>query len=106
LLRAAAAGILKGPEAKIMDEERTTDLGQELDDYVDELVKAGRYDSRDEVLREGLRLLEINEKRKAELDAALARGMADIEAGRVIPLDDVLAYFEDKYEKLTAGGDA
>ncbi len=88
------------------DDDRMTDLGQDLEDYVDELVKTGRYDSRDDVLREGVRLLEVREKRKAELDAALARGLADVEAGRVIPLDDVLAYFEDKYAKLQQGGDA
>ena len=37
-------------------------LGRHLEDYVDELVNAGRYDSRDDVLREGLRLLQIKER--------------------------------------------
>jgi antitoxin ParD1/3/4 len=97
LLHAVAAGILRHAEAKVMDEERTTDLGQDLEDYVDELVKTGRYDSRDEVLREGVRLLEIKEKRKAELYAALARGLAQAEAGLGTPIEEVLAEFEARY---------
>ena len=40
-------------------------------------------------------------KRLAALDAALARGLADAEAGRVKPVEEVLAYFEAKYRKLT-----
>lgn len=82
----------------------STNLGKHLEDYVDELVHAGRYRSRDDVLREGLRLLQIKERRLAELDAALAKGIADADAGRVIPADDVLAYFEEKYARLDKGG--
>lgn len=40
-------------------------------------------------------------KRLAALDAALARGLADAEAGRVKPVEEVLAYFEAKYRKLS-----
>lgn len=72
-------------------------LGRHLEDYVDELVNAGRYDSRDDVLREGLRLLQIKERRRAELEAALARGLADSEAGRGTPAEEVLADFEARY---------
>lgn len=79
---------------------------KQLADYADELVKAGRYASRDDVLKESLRLLELKERRRAELDAALERGLADVEAGRVIPADDVLAFFENKYASLEKGGDA
>lgn len=82
------------------DDDRMTDLGQDLEDYVDELVKTGRYDSRDEVLREGVRLLEVREKRKAELDAALARGLAEAEAGRVKPMEDVAARLKAKYAAM------
>ncbi|TWF54749.1 type II toxin-antitoxin system ParD family antitoxin [Neorhizobium alkalisoli] len=82
------------------DDDRMTDLGQDLEDYVDELVKTGRYDSRDDVLREGVRLLEVREKRKAELDAALARGLADIEAGRGKPMEEVAARLKAKYAAM------
>ncbi|CDN53141.1 Hypothetical protein RG1141_CH07810 [Neorhizobium galegae bv. officinalis bv. officinalis str. HAMBI 1141] len=40
-------------------------------------------------------------KRLAALDAALARGIADAEAGRGKPAEEVLAYFEAKYRKLS-----
>src|SRR5712691_1596376 len=49
-----------------------------------------------EVVRAGLRLLENDEdlrrRKLAELDAALARGIADAEAGRVVPAEEVKAY--------------
>ncbi|MBO0903863.1 type II toxin-antitoxin system ParD family antitoxin [Jiella sonneratiae] len=62
-------------------------LGQHLEDYVTELVKTGRYRSRSDVLREGVRLIEEREKRLAALDRALRQGMADAENGYVTPLD-------------------
>lgn len=73
------------------------DLGRNLEDYMDRLVKTGRYQTRDDVLREGLRLLEIRERRREELDAAIDRGLADVEAGRVTPLEEVAARLERKY---------
>ena len=41
-----------------------------------------------EVLREGVRLVQEREAKLAALDAALARGLADVEAGRVMRLDE------------------
>ena len=84
----------------------SANLGQHLESYVDELVKSGRYNSRSEVLREGVRLVEEREKRLAALDAALAQGIADADAGRVMSGDDVLAYFEAKYAKMTEDAEA
>jgi antitoxin ParD1/3/4 len=72
-------------------------LGKDLDDYVDELVKSGRYETRDDVLREGVRLLEVRERRNAKLGAALAQGLAEAEAGLGTPIEDVLAEFEARY---------
>jgi antitoxin ParD1/3/4 len=37
----------------------------------------------------------------AALDAALARGIADVKAGRVIPAEEVFARLEAKYRALT-----
>jgi antitoxin ParD1/3/4 len=84
----------------------SANLGKHFDDYVDELVKSGRYQTRDDVLREGVRLLEVRERRLAELDAELARGIADVEAGRVHTADEVLGFFEEKYTALNKGRDA
>ena len=64
----------------------SANLGQHLEDYVSELVKTGRYGSRSEVLREGLRLVEQREAEDAHrleaLRAAVQLGAADIAAGR------------------------
>lgn len=66
----------------------SADLGNHLEDYVTELVTKGRYNSKSEVLREGVRLVQEREKRLEALDAALARGVEDVKAGRTMPLDE------------------
>ncbi len=82
----------------------SANLGQHLESYADELVKSGRYNSRSEVLREGVRLVEEREKRLAVLDAALARGLADAEAGRVKPIEEVAARLKAKYAAMAKDG--
>jgi antitoxin ParD1/3/4 len=79
----------------------SADLGPKLEAFVAKLVETGRYNSKSEVLREGIRLIQEREMRLAVLDQALARGVADEEAGRTKPLADVVARLERKYE---AGG--
>lgn len=69
----------------------SVDLGKRLEATVKKLVSRGRYNSRSEVLREGIRLVEEREKRLAELNAALDRGIADAEAGRVHTSEEVFA---------------
>ncbi len=78
----------------------SANLGDKLEGYVNNLVKTGRYNSRSEVLREGVRLVEEREKRLAALDAAIARGLADADAGRVKPLQDVADRLSAKYRKM------
>jgi antitoxin ParD1/3/4 len=56
---------------------------------VAKLVAEGRYNSKSEVLREGVRLIQDREARLAALDASIARGIADADAGRVRDLDVV-----------------
>ncbi|PZP52758.1 MAG: type II toxin-antitoxin system ParD family antitoxin [Agrobacterium fabrum] len=78
----------------------SANLGRHLEGYVSDLVKSGRYNSRSEVLREGVRLVEEREKRLAALDLAIARGIADAEAGRTTPVDDVASQLRAKYRKM------
>ncbi|MDH0613216.1 MULTISPECIES: type II toxin-antitoxin system ParD family antitoxin [unclassified Agrobacterium] len=78
----------------------SANLGRHLESYVSDLVKSGRYNSRSEVLREGVRLVEEREKRLAALDLAIARGIADADAGRTTPVDDVASQLSAKYRKM------
>ncbi len=79
------------------------DLGKPLEKFVTGLVKSGRYNSKSEVLREGVRLIQERETRLASLDAAIARGVADAEAGRMKPAQEVFDRLEAKYRTLAKG---
>jgi antitoxin ParD1/3/4 len=78
----------------------SVDLGPQLEDFVTRLLEEGRYGSKSEVLREGVRLVQEREARLAALDAAIARGLADADAGRVKPAEDVFARLEAKYRAM------
>jgi antitoxin ParD1/3/4 len=84
----------------------SADLGAKLESYVDELVASGRYNSKSEVIREGLRLLEERETRLKALQSEIAKGTADSDAGRTRPAEDVLAEMEQKYRNLAAKAQA
>jgi antitoxin ParD1/3/4 len=78
----------------------SADLGAQLESFVAKLVESGRYNSKSEVLREGVRLIQEREARLSALDASLARGLADADAGRVKPAADVFDRLEEKYRGL------
>ena len=82
----------------------SVDLGTRLEKFVTKLVRSGRYNSRSEVLREGVRLVQEREARFAALDSAIARGLADAEAGRVKPPEEVFDRLEAKYQRLATKG--
>lgn len=75
-----------------------------LEGTVKRLVESGRYNSRSEVIREGIRLVDEREKRLALLDAALERGLADADAGRVHPAEDVFDELRARYAALDQSG--
>jgi antitoxin ParD1/3/4 len=81
----------------------SADLGQQLETFVAGLVDSGRYNSKSEVLREGVRLIQDREARLAALDAAIARGVADADAGRTRPAHEVFDRLEAKYRALESG---
>ena len=75
----------------------SADLGSTLENYVSKLVEQGRYNSKSEVLREGVRLVQERELRLAALNASIERGLADADAGRLIPADDVYAELRARF---------
>lgn len=81
----------------------SADLGQQLETFVANLVAAGRYNSKSEVLREGVRLIQDRETRLAALDASVARGLADADAGNTTPAEDVFERLEAKYRAIGPG---
>jgi antitoxin ParD1/3/4 len=74
----------------------SADLGKTLEKFVTKLVATGRYHSKSEVLREGVRLIQERETRLAALDASVARGLADADAGRIKPISEVFDHLESK----------
>ncbi len=78
----------------------SADLGKQLESYVTQLIKSGRYGSKSEVLREGVRLIQDRETHLAAMDASIARGLADAEAGRTLPAEAVFDRLAAKYASL------
>lgn len=78
----------------------SADLGEQLESFVSRLVATGRYNSKSEVLREGVRMIQDREAQLAALDASVARGLADADAGRTKPATDVFDRLEAKYRAL------
>jgi antitoxin ParD1/3/4 len=81
----------------------SADLGKQLESFVTGLVATGRYNSKSEVLREGVRLIHDRETRLAALDASIARGIADADAGRTTAAEEVFDRLDAKYRAMGAG---
>lgn len=78
----------------------SADLGPKLEEFVAELVANGRYNSKSEVLREGVRMIQDREARLAAFDAAIMRGVEDVNAGRTKPASQVFDRLEAKYRAM------
>ncbi|SPL62528.1 type II toxin-antitoxin system ParD family antitoxin [Ochrobactrum soli] len=78
----------------------SADLGKQLENYIQQLVETGRYGSKSEVLREGVRLVQDRETKLAALDASIMRGMADADAGHTRPAGEVLDRLDAKYRAM------
>ena len=75
----------------------TVELGPMLEQAVEDLIENGRYRSKSEVLREGVRLVQDREARLESLKAEIQKGLDDVDAGRVYPIEDVVAELEARY---------
>lgn len=76
------------------------ELGERLEGFVESLVANGRYPSQVEVLQDALRLVEERETRLAELDAAIAKGIASANAGLLYDADEVFDELEARYSAM------
>ncbi len=81
----------------------SVDLGSKLEGIVGTLVKSGRYNSRSEVLREGVRLIHERETRLAALDASIMRGLEDVKAGRTVDIDAATDRLHARFSRPTEG---
>lgn len=73
-------------------------IGERWEDFVDAAVKAGRYASASEIVREGLRLVEEREVRLAALretvNASILRGGAHGDETIAVDIDAALGEWE------------
>ena len=84
-------------------------LTPELDQFVRDRIATGRYQTASEVIREGLRLLEQQEREREAafqaLKAKLERGAAQAERGEVVDPDELLKKI-DALKRRRAGNKA
>jgi antitoxin ParD1/3/4 len=82
-------------------EKLSITLPAEMADFVRRKVASGLYESNSEIIREALRGLIERDKRLEVLDGAIARGLADADAGRVSDLEEVRAELRDRFGSPT-----
>ena len=75
----------------------SVNLGEQLEAFITEAVKRGRYGSRSEVLREGVRLVQEREAAWARLEAEIQKGIDAALAGRSEDADVVFERVLRKY---------
>ena len=76
-------------------------LGEKFDRFVARLIKSGCYNSKSEVVREGLRLLQDREKtRQMQIEELRKAFREGIESGPHIPAEKVFDRLEAKYARM------
>jgi antitoxin ParD1/3/4 len=79
-------------------------LGNQFERFVAKLVKSGRFNSKSEVVREGLRLLlDREQEREAKIAALRAAFRQGEDSGPPIPADQVFDRLEARYARMAPG---
>lgn len=82
----------------------SADLGKKLEAVVNDLVANGRYNSKSEVLREGVRLVQEREAALQRLWAEIDKGIASAKTGRLYDADEVFDELEARYQAMIDAG--
>jgi antitoxin ParD1/3/4 len=76
-------------------------LGARFEAMMTELIKSGRYNSKSEILRDGLRMVEEREtKFLSELEGLREAVRLGAESGPGIPAEDVFDRLRNKYAQM------
>jgi antitoxin ParD1/3/4 len=92
--------------AVAQDKPHIVDLTPDLEIAIQRRMESGDFESALDVIRAGLEALERAEEEKArrlaELEAAIARGIADADAGRVYLADEVFRELRERIQQRLA----
>ena len=72
----------------------------DLEKSIEKLIQTGRFQSKDDVLREGVRLIEEDEAHWAKLDAILIARADDPDTVDYTPAEEVFDRLEAKYKAM------
>lgn len=78
------------------------DSGSEFENCISDLVVTGRSNSKRDVLREGVRLIQERESEMAALDAVIERSVADSLARRGKPVQAVFERLVARYQAMAS----
>jgi len=84
----------------------SVNLGEQLEAFITDAVKNGRYGSRSEVLREGVRLVQEREAELERFRAEVQKGIDDADAGRVVDADDAFDQLDAYIRGLRPEGES
>jgi antitoxin ParD1/3/4 len=70
--------------------------------FIDEALKSGRYNSRAELIGDGLQLIREREEWLAAVRAGVQRGLDDVAVGRVVDLDEAFDQVEAMLDEMEA----
>jgi len=82
-------------------------LGSHFEQFVKSQLASGRYNNASEVVREGLRMLEDQEKLRAlKLETLRAEVQRGMQGGSGIPAEQVFENLRRRIDEIAAAGDA